>query len=160
MITPVSSRIFSGNNQRSGKCVPFDVVLYLLCSGIPASRIASKPAPIAKTVTASRAEIRSSGKPKSSTISFWLLFPASLITSARSSMVSKRGPPASDLTRRVIFFSAISWRNLFTIGLINCSPRNILARFSSSNTFSVPGRPRAAPVIQTSSTCWAGCFPE
>ena len=82
--------------------------------------------------------------------------PASLITSAGSSMVWNVPVPSSPLTRRVMWRSAISRRTRAGIASMNCSPCSRRDRFPSSNTFSVPGVPAAAPVMTTGSSSRAG----
>ena len=73
------------------------------------------------------------------------------MTSAVSTIVSKLPEPSSSLTTRVMCLSSILRRNRCGIRSMNCSPASSRATFPSSKTWSVPGRPRAAPVMTTGS---------
>ena len=117
---------------------------------MPASRSASMPAAIASWVSRPRAGIRSASMPNSSPRSNSPARPASLITSAGLSIVSKRAPD-SPLTSRVMCLSSISWR--IRVG-IDIDP--LLAVQDAGDVAVVehawcPGRPRAAPVMTTGS---------
>src|SRR5664280_2231852 len=122
-----------------------------MTSGMPASRKASKPAPIASFVTTSSALLRSSSMPYSATTSRAPARAASLMTSLVLSIVWKLPAPSSPLTSRTMFLSTILDRKRDGIRSMNCSPRRILATFMSSKTRSPPGRPRPAPVTTTGS---------
>ena len=151
-MTPVESRSSSGSPQRSGSWVPSVVVLYRRTRGMPASRSASNPAPMASRVAPSNAASRAASMPNCSTTSKGACLPASLMTSASRSMVSNVGlAPSSPLTSRVMCMSTIRWRYRRGMVSMNCCPSRIRATFSSSNTRSTPGRPSAAPVTTTGS---------
>ena len=78
---------------------------------MPASRKASKPAPTASRVTRRGRASRSASTPNSRTRSSAPIRPASLMTSAVSSIVTKLPEPSSSLTTRVMCLSSMRRRN-------------------------------------------------
>ena len=149
-ITPVSSRMPSGSIQRSGRNLPVVVLRHVWTSGIPASRNASMPAAIASCVVVSSASISLSGTPYSADRSKGPGRPASLMTSAVSSIVWKLPLPSSLFTTRVTRLFAICCRKRSGNRSMNCSPRRMRSALAGSMTgFSAPGRPSPVPEITT-----------
>ena len=148
----VSSRIDSGKSQRSGSCVPRDVVFQRITSGMPASRSASRPAPMASFVARSSAATRSGGIPNCSARSSAAPRAASLMTSLCRSMACIDPEPSSPLTTRTMCLSTIARRKRAGIRSMHCSPRRMRPTLPSSNSGPPPGRPSAAPVMTTVSS--------
>ena len=70
------------------------------------------------------------------------------------------GVARSLFTSRVMCLSAIACRTWRGMTSMNCCPPRMRATFSSSNTRSVPGRPSAAPVMTTGSLRAGAELPE
>ena len=127
---------------------------------MPASCSASMPAAMASCVSRPSACTRSSSTPNSAPRSKAPARPASLITSSRRSIVSKRAPPSSLLTRRVTCLSSIAWRRRVGMTSMPCSPWSRRATLSSPKRCSVPGSPSPAPVITVGSVAGARSLPR
>ncbi len=107
---------------------------------------------MASRVAMSRASSRAWSTPNCSTMSTGACMPASLMTSAGSSMVAKLAPFDSLLISRVMRMSTMRSRTDVGSWPMNCWPARIAATLSSPNTCGRPGSPRPAPVTTTGSS--------